>query len=245
MLSVAELKTLHSEVYSAVENYRNGSEDNTKFANAAAEYRNGSNHNYAPFHVDLYNLSLIHHLIQKEGVNLFCELGTYFGGSAYYVGNLLNVETHTCEPLKKHYTLSSNNLANEKNIHLYNQRSLDFLQRDLVESTKTPLFYVDSHGYGFDLELKEEIDSILSKHKRGFILIDDFKIPERPQFGFEQNVELFTIQPILEKYNMNTFYVSDQTEQTSPIHGLRGYILICIDNKQIDLPPCLKMRHLY
>ena len=240
MLSKEDLHVLHKNLYAGVEEYRT-SGSVVQFKEAAAKYTQNSNHSYVPFHADLYNLSLVHHLIENKDVDMVCELGTYYGGTAYYVGNCLETETHTCEPYKRHHIIASENLSHLPTVTLYRERSLEFLERAPVPN-RTPLFYVDSHGYGFDLEIAKEIESILSKHTSGFILIDDFKIPDQNQFGYEQNVEMSTIQSVLTTYNCKTVYMSNQTDVTSPVHGLRGYVLIPIGTASLSLPENVKMQ---
>ena len=200
---------------------------------------------YAPFHADLYNLALIHYLCKNENIDTLCELGTYCGGTSYYSANFLGLETYTCEPLAEHFIKSNNLLSRVDRIHNYNEKSVDFLVRNIGQD-KMPLFYVDSHCYGFEFELIKELEIILSNYKRGVIIIDDFKIPGRDDITYCWNEEGQTcsmgyIEETLKKFNINTVYLSYQPIRTSTVHPLCGYCVISINNP-LDLPDYLAMK---
>jgi predicted O-methyltransferase YrrM len=205
-----------------------------KFVGFNNFYAEDYNSHFVPFHADLFILATIHELV-AAGVNMFLELGTYLGGSSLYMGQTLGLEVHTCEPHKVHYDTASRLL--ESFATVYNETGLEFLKRWLgTGPTAVPLIFIDSHGYGFKWELLEELRAVLATYKRGFVLIDNFKIEGRPEFGWDsaegssssplQECSLEYTGGVLREAGVTHVYLSDYRVKTSSAHGLRGACLI-------------------
>jgi len=196
-------------------------------------YADDYNSHFIPFHGDLFTLATVHELVDA-GVNIFLELGTYLGGSSLYMGQTLGLEVHTCEPHKVHYETASRLL--ESFASVYNETGLEFLKRGLGSGGGVvPLIFVDSHGYGFKWELLEELRAIFATYRRGFVLIDNFKIEGRPEFGWDsekesgQECSLDYIGDVLREAGVTHVYLSDYSVKTSCAHGLRGTCLIPLE----------------
>lgn len=201
-----------------------------KFAGFNGEYREATLSNYVPFHGDLFTLATVHQLVSKGGVKLFLELGSYYGGTALYMGQTLGLEVQTCEPLEAHYKIAADILEGVADVR--QETSVEFLKRLEPRSSSVPLIYVDSHGYGFKWELLEELRLILQRPGPAYVIIDDFKIPDRPAFGFDsykgQECSLEYIGDTLREGGMREVYLSDYDVQTSSAHGLRGTCLLVL-----------------
>lgn len=204
-----------------------------KFVGLNSFYAEDYNSHFVPFHGDLFTLATVHELVGAAGVNMFLELGTYLGGSSLYMGQTLGLEVHTCEPHKVHYETASHLL--ESFGAVYNETGVEFLKREVGANGAKPLIFVDSHGYGFKWELLDELRAIFATYRRGFVLIDNFKIEGRPEFGWDtgeesgQECSLDYIGNVLREAGVKHVYLSDYNVKTSSAHGLRGACLIALE----------------
>jgi hypothetical protein len=201
--------------------------------------------NLVPFHGDIHNLSTVNYLVTRGWVDTFIELGSYYGGTTFYMSYIFHMPVISCEPLDEHYDQCIKTIAGLHDVNLTKETSMTVLQRHPFANRK-PLFYVDSHGNGFKWELLNELDEILSTYERGFIMIDDFKIPDRPDFcydaydGYECSIEY--ISPILLKHNKRTIWLSNHVANYGH-HTLRGYCVIQIGNDtSIQWPDLLRLK---
>jgi len=140
---------------------------------------------YCPtgFHGDPYLLQVVDTL--AEHVNQFVETGTEAGSTVGYFARMYpHVECFTAETDFKTLETACKNFANHNNIQPYNKHSLDFLKEITPYSLPT-LFWLDAHSHGWGCDLGEETAIILERWSGGYILFDDFLVPERPDFGYD------------------------------------------------------------
>ena len=169
-------------------------------------------------------------------MDVFVETGTNVGSTlAYFAQRYPNIPCLSCEPDLEAFRHAHENVSGLTNITLYNQTSQQFLET-LSEKhpeifTKKVLFWLDAHGYGFQWPLKEELAFITKKFKQALILIDDFKVPNKEMFGYDeydgQICSYDYIKDSLSRLDRTyQLYYPNYTEKTSQHHPLRGWGLI-------------------
>lgn len=196
------------------------------------------------FHGDTYLLSLVSCI--SKFIYTFVETGANVGTTASYVGRAFpEIKVYSCEPDPTAFQTATNYTKELKNVRILNQPSPNFLYKlhrkhpDLYQ--KTNLYWLDAHGYGFEWPLNDEVKFLTGALKSGFILIDDFRIPERPEFKFcqydGQVCEFEMIAPHLSDRHNYTFVYPKYSDRTSKHHPLVGVALIVFGVENFSLPP--------
>lgn len=139
------------------------------------------------FHGDRVLRAFIKNLLVCHGISAFVETGTSKGETTAFVAQQdRSLPVYTCEVHVPTYRETSARLASFPNIQMRESSSPAFLQ-GLVAKTSLgnlPLFWLDAHWYEF-WPLRDELSIITSQLGSAVILIDDFEIPGRPQFGYD------------------------------------------------------------
>ena len=184
-------------------------------------------------------LDLVDSLVQEAEV--FVETGTNVGSTlAYFARTYPHIHCLSCEPDPEAFQHAQRNVYGLTNITLYNQTSQQFLET-LREKhggifNKKILFWLDAHGYGFQWPLKEELAFISGNFPQALILIDDFKVPGREMFGYDeydgQICSYEYVKDALDLTRTYKVYYPNYTEHTSPHHPLRGWGLIAYGQEQ-------------
>ncbi len=146
-----------------------------------------------PFHGDPHLQGLVNLLIPE--VALFVETGTGAGSSLKWVAE--QYPWLLCWSCEAHYPTAKK--AQQYTITLNNVHIFDGLSTELLALfqnqmpgliTRRGLFWLDAHSHGFGCTLLEEIEAIQRLWRGGFILIDDFVVPGKPEFGYDVNEDL-------------------------------------------------------
>jgi hypothetical protein len=184
------------------------------------------------FHGDKYLLGLVDAIIPR--VEAFIETGTFNGSTIAYVARTYpSIRCLSCEPDKQLFHLASEATRDLPNVTLYNESSKKFisrLERRNIKLDRT-LFWLDAHGPGFRWPLQQEIAFITSKFKSAFVLVDDFKVPALPCFGFDvwedQECSFEYIKEFLNDSRTYRLFYPNYTDCTSDYQpSLRGWALI-------------------
>jgi hypothetical protein len=101
---------------------------------------------------------------------------------------------------------------------------------------RCPLFYLDAHWYS-ELPLVEELRTILKHTESCIIVIDDFRVPEDSNFGFDRYdrtvLEWKLIQQVLVDSDCSTAAYLPAYPGSLEVGDRRGWILIAtLDNKE-------------
>jgi len=200
------------------------------------------------FHGDLHFIKIIFACLAKS--EQFIETGTNVGSTVNYVANNFpGIDIYSCEPGKDSFDYASKKLKKYKQVTLKNEFSPAFFhnleKNDKQILEKDSVFWLDSHGCGFEWPLKEEVEYITNNFKSGYIFIDDFKNPRISNFGYDQYnnqvCEWNYIKDNLNKSKTYTIVYPNYTERTSQHHSLRGWVLIEFGHTEpLDFPENLK-----
>lgn len=200
------------------------------------------------FHGDSHTLTLVDFLIAR--CEAFVETGANVGSTlAYTARKYPNIECYSCEPDPVAFQIAQENTSSYPNAHLYPTDSIVFLKR-LVEEhegflDKRCLFWLDAHGYGFQWPLRDEIAFLTTRFSKGYVLIDDFKVPDLDCFGYEryagQSCCFSYIKDAISPNVKYRLYYPNYTERTSAFHELRGWGLLDFGHSEaLQLPPTLQ-----
>ncbi|MCG6893770.1 MAG: hypothetical protein LJE65_09205 [Desulfobacteraceae bacterium] len=190
------------------------------------------------FHGDRHLIQVVDSLI--EHCSHFIETGTNVGSTLAYVASRYpNVACLSCEPDPEGFQRAERNVAPFPNAAVQPLSSGDFFTKLQQEQpdlfSHRILFWLDAHGHGFRWPLQEEIAFITEKFTSAYLLIDDFKVPGRPEFGFDtyedQVCDFDHIRESIRPGLHYRLYYPNYTQRTSPHHGLRGWGLIAYGDK--------------
>ncbi len=137
------------------------------------------------------------------------ETGTFLGNSTSLMAEQFpKTRVYSSEVFEKHYKISSMRLKKYPNVKVIKKSSVDFL-RDFAENKtfgKAPLFFLDAHWWNY-WPLGDEMKIITNKCKSAVIFIDDFKVPNNPQFKYDsyKDVEC-SVEYILPYMNKKNSY---------------------------------------
>lgn len=164
------------------------------------------------------------------------ETGTFLGNSTSLMAEQFpNAPIYTSEVFEKHYRLSTERLRKYPNVKVIKKSSVDFL-KDLSDKGlfgKTPLFFLDAHWWNY-WPLGDEMKIITNKIKSAVIVIDDFKVPNNPQFKYDiyKDIECSVdyIKPYMSKKNSYKILFPKYNHKDFPKDGwhpqLGGYCII-------------------
>jgi hypothetical protein len=195
------------------------------------------------FHADKYVLALANYFLADA--EIFVETGTLAGSTAFYVGSTHpRIEVYSCEPDRQSFMFATSRCRSLSNVHIQQRSSPDFLYelyaRKQALVGKRAVFWLDAHGYGFRWPLRDEIRFITSTLESAVIMIDDFKVPGRPEFGYDeydgQECSFSFIASALHRRNDYVLLTPSYADRTSPIHGLRGVGTLVFGRSDLALP---------
>jgi len=143
------------------------------------------------------------------------ETGTFMGYSTSLMAEKFpNIPIHTCEINKRHYLIAKRNLKKYSNVTVYYGESPKIM-KNLIKENKLgdrPFFFLDAHWLD-NWPLEDEMRLITSLLKKAVIIIDDFKIPNRPEFVYDKygakECSLELIGPHMQKKNSYKMFLPD------------------------------------
>lgn len=195
------------------------------------------------FHGDEYLLGLAEHLAGKSKV--FVETGANVGSTLAYVARSYPwLRCLSCEPDRSAFVQASANTGKLGNVSLFNGTSQQFIEQlSKHESeifSEPSLFWLDAHGYGFEWPLKKELEFITNRFSSGYILIDDFKVPGRDYFLFDeyqgQICSYDYVKDALSSGKSYQLYYPTYQDKTSKHHPLCGWGLLVFGHEDFRIP---------
>lgn len=166
------------------------------FCRSQLPYGNG-------FHGDRCLAELVDFFLKQS--RYFVETGTYLGHTAFYVGKRYrSLPVHSCDIDGDFVRFARSKTKRFRHVRIAQMNSPEFLRHLLERRPRLKdsqgTFWIDSH-WGSYWPLQDEIRYLLSTLRKGFILIDDFKIPDRPEYAYDryngQDCSLELILPLL------------------------------------------------
>jgi len=185
------------------------------------------------FHGDVHLLRLVHRLLPTA--DTFIETGTNVGTTLGWVASTFpRLPCFSCEPDARAASIAREHACTRQGVQVFDETSQDFMRRLEREHAQlfegTPFVWLDAHGYGFEWPLLEEVAFVTRRFQRGFLFIDDFRVPGAGEFGFasydDQSCSFEYIESAIAPGLEYDLYYPSYDEHTSPFHPLRGWVLI-------------------
>lgn len=190
-----------------------------------------------PLHNDQVLIQLVDQIFNTFGIKSFVETGTFLGFTSRHVAKRnpgLRVLTVECNP--DYHELSRISLSRYPNVTQYLGDSAEVLE-GIVRSNAAPrpsLFFLDAHWEDY-LPLPHELGLILDSPGEAVVLIDDFQVPNRPEYGFDayhgQPIGLDLVRAYLNTAEDVRVFFPDYDQsaahpQRSEVTGITGYALL-------------------
>ena len=196
------------------------------------------------FHGDQYLLNLVNFLF-LESKN-YVETGTRRGDTLKYVADgYKHLNLFSCEPNIEHFSIAKRKLEKYKKCKIYNETSQSFIPKILSQENlneNLTFYFLDAHGIGYEWPLRFEVEQITKRLDKAIILIDDFKVPNNPKFGYDvyngQECRMSFIKDDLNSKRNYTYIYPKYKIKTSNHDRFRGYIVILmgIDVDEMNIP---------
>ncbi len=140
---------------------------------------------YSPFNGAIEFGPYFEYLRNTYNIDTAVETGTWQGETTAFLGLLFN-EVHTMEINTEVFQKSLNKLRVYPTIECHYGNSPDILRQILPGLKDKPvLFYLDAHWLS-DWPLLEELQVISQTHRDNcIIVVDDFKVPNRPDIPYD------------------------------------------------------------
>lgn len=180
------------------------------------------------FHGDRYLIRFIE--VMAPRMRNFVETGCNVGSTlAHVLRSHPHLECFSCEPDAEAYRAAVTHVSAWKP-WLQPMMSQEFLPALLAHKPRIveqpTLFWLDAHGYGFDWPLVEELTLIIDRFRDFVVVVDDFRVPSRSDFGFDQygaqECSHRWVRPRIGSRKANLYY-PNYREHTSKHHPLRGW----------------------
>jgi len=118
----------------------------------------------------------------------YVETGTFLGMTTDFLARTAKrhgAQVYSCEIQERYFAIASRTVGDWRNVHLYRENSVDFLRSLSPRIAHAKNFvYLDAHWNDY-LPLREEL-SIVKEWPETVVLIDDFKVPSDPRFGWDK-----------------------------------------------------------
>jgi FkbM family methyltransferase len=194
------------------------------------------------FHGDRHLLRLIDLLAARA--HTFLETGSNVGSTLGYVARRFPaLDCISCEPDPAAHAVAAAHACVRPGVALHRETSQELLRRlarDHVLSLAKPLLaWLDAHDHGFEWPLRDEVAFLTGRCARGFLLVDDFRVPHDPRFGWDsydgRHCSFEYIRDSIAPDVYWRLYYPAYSEHTSPHHPLRGWGLLQFDRNSAQL----------
>jgi len=166
----------------------------------------------------------------------YLETGTYLGMTTHFLSRIAqtrNAHVYSCEISDMYYDIAVQTVGRKPNVFLWKSDSVHFLRALAASVSPARNFvYLDAHWYDY-LPLREEL-AIISGWPDTLVMIDDFKVPFDPGFGWDkydnkQEICYEFISDVLGSVPAYFPKYPASAEKASP----RGYCLIGFGNSAL------------
>lgn len=186
--------------------------------------------NLAGFENDSFAKERFKKLIEDNGIDVFIETGTYLGSTTKILSEWCE-QVITIESNDINFQKAKNALKETKNVMMFYGSSEKILSdllgiEDIYNIREKNIgVFLDAHWESFN-PLLDELQVIAnSKLKPSFIAIHDFKVPLKPDFGYDtyngQDYEWNWIKEKVENiYGENGYEIEYNNEATGAKRGI-------------------------
>ena len=152
---------------------------------AALDHRLGTR-SIAPLNHQSGRTAIFNAILGQCGIMQVVETGTYRGSTTQWLAGF-GLPVYTVEANPRFAHLARLRFADNPLVHPVEMDSAEFLKRlagDPDRTRQVTFFYLDAH-WGERLPLAEEITIVCRAFPRAIVAIDDFEVPDDPDYGFD------------------------------------------------------------
>jgi hypothetical protein len=183
-----------------------------------------------PFNGQARRADLFKRLVRLLDIEAVVETGTFRGTTTLFMHEASGVDVYSCELSDRYFEYAVARIGSAGGIHLYRQDSREFLARlgeDGGLTEKTVFFYLDAH-WNAEFPLVEELRIICRHFARPIIMIDDFEVPDRADYDFDDYGEdavlsIDILDPVLTE-DMSLFYPNWVPDDAASSN--RGFVIL-------------------
>lgn len=142
---------------------------------------------YQPMNGQVQRQAIFRDVMRSLPFELVVETGAHLGTTTKFLSDVAGLPVMTCEVMPRYWFYASRRLRQDPRITLIESDSRQFiadLAQDPEARARLTFFYLDAHWYN-DLPLAEELELIDRNWAEWVVMIDDFQVPDDPEFGFD------------------------------------------------------------
>jgi hypothetical protein len=178
------------------------------------------------FNTDLSITKKFLELKKEYNIGVAIETGTYHGDTTTWLAENFEI-VYTVEYDKRYLEIANQNIKSYSNIRSYLGNSIDYLGSFIEESKDSSIIiFLDAHWYANPVLL--ELDKIKESGIKPVLAIHDFKVPERPDLGYD----IYPEQGIVYEWE----WIKEKIES---IYGKDGYIKEYNNDSPPNMRGCL------
>ena len=160
------------------------------------------------------------------------ETGTKWANTTQYLAQKFSgVPVYSGELVRESFLIARERLKAFKNVTILNCDSRDLIKTVVAlpnSKSEVPFFYLDAHWYD-DLPLEEEIELICDNWGSFLIMVDDFKVPHDPGYGWDdykygKKLDLEYIGPVTSRHKVSIFFPTAPSDHETG--AKRGSVII-------------------
>jgi hypothetical protein len=140
------------------------------------------------FNAQRYRARVFLEIDSEVSFDNYVETGTFLGMTTDFLARRARArgaQVYSCEINDRHYAIANRTVGDWPNVCLRQANSVDFLRTLSPQlSNATNFAYLDAHWDDY-LPLRDEL-SIIKDWPNTVVLIDDFKVPFDPRFGWDK-----------------------------------------------------------
>lgn len=188
--------------------------------------------NGQPIRKEIFN-----QIVSSIALDRIVETGCFMGDSVAFMSQTSGLPVLSSEINPHFFRIAKRRLVGFPSVALEHSDSRRFL-RSLVERGlcgEQTFFYLDAHWLE-DLPLREEVDLIGTHWSQFVIMIDDFKVPDDPGYGYDRYgsdkmLTLGYLGPQIDTHNLVSFFPAAKSELESG--GVRGCVVLANDETYV------------
>ncbi len=187
-------------------------------------------------------------LVSSVPFQAIVETGTWLGNTTGFMAETARLPVHSCELNPRFHALAKMRLAGMEKTSLTLSDARKFLKHLIGGplADQRVFFYLDAHWYD-DLPLAEELELIAGRWKNFVVMIDDFKVPTDPDYGYDdygpgKRLEIDLLEPCIRKHSLSAFFPALPAQEESGAR--RGCVVLSSPGelaRELSKIPSLKL----
>jgi hypothetical protein len=141
----------------------------------------------APMNGQAHRQAMVREILAADPPRLIVETGTNIGATTEWLRGESRAPIRSCEIDPHFHRLATLRLGALPDVEVARASAPEFLRGLAARDGRAPgpvFFYLDAHWYKY-LPLRDELEIIFSGFARPVVMIDDFRVPGDPGYGYD------------------------------------------------------------